>query len=594
MTNDQHNRNLSHGDQYDHRGSWSCAVFVVAILVRLLNLICLGQSKFFGFKIGDAARYDAWAHRIAEGDWIGQGVFYQAPLYPYFLGTVYTFFGDDLMTLRKVQAFMASIACVFLMNAVWNFLGKRSAIVGGFVMALYAPSIFLETQIQKSILDLFFISVLIWLISQITVHQRWSICKSRVAPQNIYWPSWLWLGVIAGGLCLTRENALVFIPVLFLFGLQKPIVAWLANRYAQFADRFELGKQYYLKQTAIACGMITLGLLLTLGPVTLRNGIVGGEYHLTTSQLGPNLYIGNNPNADGTYQPIKFGRGDAQYEQLDAVAFAEENMGRTLTPQEVSDYYVGEVLTFVKESPVEWLGLMWRKVLLTVNSVESIDTEDQYTYEESSLPLFLLGRVFTFGFLFPLGIIGIWQTRGKLKELWPLYSFTLLLVATLIMFFVFGRYRFPLVPFLIFFAAPVLARLSEKLQTWTSWSRLSEKQKFKLWAKGLGIAALFWVCHLNVVSIDAQRAVTLGNFGNCHLICGDFDEAEACFEKSLELEPNNPLVCNSLGVLHREKDHPTRALYYFQKSLNSAPQYDSARNNMHRLITKCRNLELSE
>ncbi len=35
--------------------------------------------------MGDSRAYDEWARRIAAGDWIGREVFYQAPLYPYFL-----------------------------------------------------------------------------------------------------------------------------------------------------------------------------------------------------------------------------------------------------------------------------------------------------------------------------------------------------------------------------------------------------------------------------------------------------------------------------------------------------------------------------
>ena len=50
--------------------------------------------------MGDARGYDAWARRLAAGDWIGTDVFYQAPLYPYFLGVVYALAGHDLLAVR--------------------------------------------------------------------------------------------------------------------------------------------------------------------------------------------------------------------------------------------------------------------------------------------------------------------------------------------------------------------------------------------------------------------------------------------------------------------------------------------------------------
>jgi hypothetical protein len=43
--------------------------------------------------LGDARGYDQWAQRLADGDWIGTEVFYQAPLYPYFLGVIYAVAG---------------------------------------------------------------------------------------------------------------------------------------------------------------------------------------------------------------------------------------------------------------------------------------------------------------------------------------------------------------------------------------------------------------------------------------------------------------------------------------------------------------------
>ena len=50
------------------------------------------------------------------------------------------------------------------------------------------------------------------------------------------------------------------------------------------------------------------GAALVLLPVGLRNLAVGGEFHLTKSQFGPNFYIGNGPQADGGYVALREGR----------------------------------------------------------------------------------------------------------------------------------------------------------------------------------------------------------------------------------------------------------------------------------------------
>ena len=67
---------------------WFFGIFAIALLVRALHLWQLHGSLVFDTLMGDARSYDAWARRIAAGDWLGTEVFYQAPLYPYFLGTI--------------------------------------------------------------------------------------------------------------------------------------------------------------------------------------------------------------------------------------------------------------------------------------------------------------------------------------------------------------------------------------------------------------------------------------------------------------------------------------------------------------------------
>ena len=84
------------------RIGWCLLIFVFAIAIRLAAMWPLLDSALFDTIMGDAINYDSWARRIAGGDWIGEEVFYQAPLYPYFLGTLYWIVGDDLLVVRWV------------------------------------------------------------------------------------------------------------------------------------------------------------------------------------------------------------------------------------------------------------------------------------------------------------------------------------------------------------------------------------------------------------------------------------------------------------------------------------------------------------
>lgn len=70
----------------DRLGTWTAvAIFLVALSLRLGHLWQIRATPFVTILMGDAQSYDAWAQTIAGGDLIGQQIFYQAPLYPYFL-----------------------------------------------------------------------------------------------------------------------------------------------------------------------------------------------------------------------------------------------------------------------------------------------------------------------------------------------------------------------------------------------------------------------------------------------------------------------------------------------------------------------------
>src|SRR5450755_2921721 len=78
-------------------------VFAVALAIRLLHIWLLQRAPFFSLLMGDSKSYDVWAQKIAAGDWLGTEVFNQAPLYPYFLGVLYTLFGRDFLLVRICQ-----------------------------------------------------------------------------------------------------------------------------------------------------------------------------------------------------------------------------------------------------------------------------------------------------------------------------------------------------------------------------------------------------------------------------------------------------------------------------------------------------------
>ena len=248
------------------------AIFGLALVVRLLHLWQLSASPFFGphALMGDSAGYDRWAQRIAAGDWLGGEVFYQAPLYPYLLGMIYTIAGRDLAIVRLCQAVLGAGSCVLLAAAGWRFFSWRVGLVAGVLLAVYAPAIFMDATIQKSAIDLFLLCFLLWLLARTFPMELAGWESVRVEGWGTR--TWLGIGVALAALSLSRENALVF-AVAILFWL------WLESR-ALAEPRRRWGR---------AAGLLLVGMALVLLPVAVRNTAVGGGVHLTTSQFCPNF-----------------------------------------------------------------------------------------------------------------------------------------------------------------------------------------------------------------------------------------------------------------------------------------------------------------
>lgn len=544
---------------------YAAAIVAVALAVRLLHVWLLSRSPYFDALMGDARGYDEWARRLA-GDWIGTEVFYQAPLYPYFVGVVYALLGHSLMALRVVQALVGAGSCALLGLAGYRFFSVRVGLIAGLGLAVWAPAIFFDALIQKSVLDLFFITLALWLTGRL-VDSR----SSR--------GTWLALGVAMGGMALTRENALVFVGVILVWSLVPPVR--LKPDTTTDPEHVVSG----FSRTLHAATFI-VGLAIVLLPVATRNYAVGGGFYLTTSQFGPNFFIGNNPQADGTYASLRFGRGAPEYERTDATELAEHVLGRTLSPGEVSSYWTGRAVDFITGHPLAWLRLTGRKVVLLFNATEMLDTEAQESHAEWSWPLRAGGWFGHFGILAPLALAGLvfaWRDRARLAVLYVMLASY---AASVIMFYVFARYRLPLVPMLLLFAAAGLSGLP-------GWLRAASPR-----AKGgLAAGALAVTVFTNwpVLSVPLMQAISETNLAAALHVDGRTDEAAAHYARAIALQPDYAPAYNNLGVLQRASGHVDDAIATYERALQQKGDYPDAHYNLaNALLERGRPQEAAE
>lgn len=507
-------------------------VAVLAFALRLAHLLQARSVVFFELLISDGKAYTEWAARIAGGDWLGEGVFYQAPMYPYFLAVAKLLVGDDLFWIRFVQIILGSVSCAMLAAAGAELFGRRAGLLAGMLLAVYPPAIYFDALIQKAVLSTFWMTMLLWSVAR--AQRRCSIGAH------------IGVGAALAALVLTVENSLLFVPVLAIWIVASDRAAALGRRFGRLAG-------------------FGLGATAVLLPVGIRNQFVGGEFALTTSQAGPNFYIGNNPLADGSYRPLRPGRSDTPFERVDARELAEEGAGRSLSPREVSRYWFGRAFDFIRDDPGTWMRLLIRKFRLVFNVYEIPDAEDLYFYAERCSLIRRLGVVLHFGVICPLGLAGIVATSRTWRRTWVLIALLATIVAGLVAFYVFSRYRFPMVPILILFAAAGLVVLPRMFRerngsrlgiyamtlavtaVLVNWRMFSAQKQMGIAYANAG-AALADAGRLEEAIDHSRTAVRLRpdmaeahfNLGEALLRGGDVAGAADAFRNSAQLEPNDP------------------------------------------------------
>jgi len=529
--------------------TWVIIIFSWAFLLRLIYLFQIDSIPLFSHLAGDGRTYDEWGQRIAAGDWLGKGVFYQAPLYPYFLGILQAILGHNLWLIRLLQITLGAISCAWVFLVGRKLFSREAGIASGLILACYAPAMFFDALIEKSILDLFLLSLLLLLLSR-TIQEQDSI-------------AWLAIGVTLGFLGLSRENALILVLVVGLW----------------------IGLYFSSKSVATRVrwvGLFLAGVLLVLVPVGVRNLAVGGEFKLTTSQFGPNFFIGNNPVADGTYDSIRNVIGEPQLEGGDAARLAQRATGRDLTPGEVSDYWYHRSLDYIRSQPSHWLGLLGEKWLMVWNAREIEDSDDYFIYQQWSWLLSLLGWVNHFGTLAPLAAVGLWVSRKQWRQLWLLYAMTLSLALSVTVFYIFGRYRFPLVPLLTLFAGGGVVGLVG-LYRQRAWRPF-------LIAAGV-LLATSMIVNWPIYGISGPWPGGYNNLSNAYYKQGKVKEAIENALKAVELQPDFGVAHYNLGNLYAAQGKFENAKNHFEEAVRLLPNYAEARSNLGQLLAEQGDLE---
>ncbi|GAK53760.1 probable O-linked GlcNAc transferase-putative TPR-containing transmembrane protein [Candidatus Moduliflexus flocculans] len=391
----------------------------------------------------DHLNYLFFARGFLRGYWpaLTHEPFFQAPMISFYFIFCSWLFGEGMTKIRIMTALLSSLSVLFTFLIARRVFNRPIAYIAAILCACNGVLIFYDTSFLLEPLFIFFNLTALWLM----LHYKTHLSLSTTIP----------VGILVGLTMLTRSTIVLLLP--FLLG-------WMLLWHTRA-----------IKKIAGHVLMIGLFALLVILPVSIRNyySRPSHPFVLMNTNGGITFWIGNNASSTGVY---------AWSSQVEAETKARMKTDGTS--------YADEVLRFVKEQPLQYLQLEFRKLKYFWRGYEIGNNIPYYVFRQLSSILRL--PWINFVLIGPFGLIGMILAFRRWREAFLLYGYVCVQLLATLLFFALARYRLPVVPVLSIFAAYTLWRCFESLRQ-------------KKWEIFIGIFCSFVVLYLVFHYPDAAR-----------------------------------------------------------------------------------------
>ncbi|MBU1626112.1 glycosyltransferase family 39 protein [bacterium] len=356
------------------------------MLLRTINIFLLIHSPF-----PDQNEYLAIADGFLQGHY---DTTFRTPGYPAFIAMVFALFGKHTLAVKITQMILDIVTLILIYKISHRLFDTRTTGIAVLILSMYPYSIYYTAMISTETLFTF------WIILSIYLMIRFYDIRNF---QRLF----LFSLAISCGI-YTRPSFILFA----LLGACWIIIIHESDRIRGF----------------IRSAIFLLLIFLCMLPQFLLNYSHTGHF-LFTTWGGVNFYIGNNPQATGSF----YGK---PLEEL-----IKDNKLMELNEVERYNFYLTKGFEFIKENPLSWLILLLKKFYLFWNPLPSVPW------------IYKLISILSYGVILPFSIYGMVKSKidGKLLLLFIL-MFSSICIASLICFSLI-RLRNPIDPLLIVFAS---------------------------------------------------------------------------------------------------------------------------------------------
>ncbi|MBL7155951.1 MAG: tetratricopeptide repeat protein [Candidatus Omnitrophica bacterium] len=531
-------------------------IFFLALSARVLYLEEIKNTYLFYHPIVDSGSFEHSSARISEGSFGGENTrdLRRIPLYQNFLACIYKIGGRNLYLGRFIQSILGAFSCFLIYLIGLNTFDRRVGILAGIVASLYWPLIAFEAKFLPVNLAVFFSALtLAGILRFLTIKKTFWILLS---------------GVFLALAVSSRANIGLFFPV---------FAVWLVV----------IGKkEKTFKKGILHALLFVIGFGLVIAPTITKFYHERKEVMPIQDNYGVGIYFGSD------LELIRIKPGSSWLKLM------MELLEKDLTEiNERNIYFLKKTKDLILSNPLGYVDTLLKKNYVLWNYYEFSPRENiNYFRKKSpflSLPLFNFGSIAAFSIL---GMVLAW--RRKSQKLMPLYLFVFTYEASLLLFMPLSRYRLPVAPFLIIFAAYSVNHLVDYFY---------KRQRSALFQYAALFVPLFILTNTNVIrgylddfsrplyheglaylrqTGDASAALTYlkkalmenpkdpdiyETIGTAYQSLGDLSKAESSYKKALKLESRFQGAINKLGVVYAKQGKYEEAKNLFEKAVSSFP-----------------------
>ena len=478
------------------------ALLLAALALRLGYLWEHRASPFFDAPVVDAQTFLNQA--LASGPvWGGDEPYWQPPLYIYLLKFVcWLLPASYFVGIRLVHVGLGVLSCLLVYALARHAFGEQVGRIAGVMAALCGSLLYFEGELLAVPVEVFLNLLLLY-----SLLLAWKRNRGR---------DWVLAGLIAGLAALTRPTILLFIVV---------FCAWTLWHRRTSACR--------------SLFSFVVPIVLIILPVTYRNWTIEPDLVFISSNAGVNFYIGNNADYERTVSL----RPGMQWEATIAEATNSEHG----TSAAQSAFFFGKAFDYITTQPLDYLGLLGKKVFHFWSGPETKRNQDIYYARQHSRILSLLlwdwCLSIPFGLLGPLSLLGLGLSmRGEwTPPIALLRLYALVYTASVVLFFPAARYRMPVVPVLIAFAAFAAFQL---------YLGVRRRAYIRTTVLALPLGGLLILCNLAEATPTAEDAQLYFDLGEVHLRKQDYALSARYSHRALELDPEYNYARHNLAVAH--------------------------------------------